>query len=53
MKQPTFDSLSYTAKKKQTRREKFPSEMDRGVPWAPLLALVEGKRPPTAPSYVS
>ncbi len=40
MKQTTFDSLAYTAKKKQTRRERFLSEMEQVVPWQPLLALI-------------
>jgi IS5 family transposase len=34
MKQTTFDSLAYTAKKKQTRREKFLAEMEQVVPWS-------------------
>jgi transposase, IS5 family len=57
MKQTTFDSLAYTAKKKQTRREKFLAEMEQVVPWKALLVLIEehypksGKagRPPMSP----
>ena len=57
MKQTTFDSLAYTAKKKQTRREKFLAEMEQVVPWKGLLTLIEehypksGKagRPPMSP----
>lgn len=45
MKQTTFDSLAYTAKKKQTRREKFLSEMEQVVPWSALLALIEEHYP--------
>ncbi len=60
MKQTTFDSLAYTAKKKQTRREKFLAEMDRVVPWKALLELIEehypksGKagRPPMSPEVM-
>lgn len=37
MKQQSFASLSYQHKKKQTRRERFLSEMDQVVPWARLL----------------
>ncbi len=60
MKQTTFDSLAYTAKKKQTRREKFLAEMERVVPWGALLTLIEehypkgGKagRPPMSPEMM-
>lgn len=45
MKQTTFDSLAYTAKKKQTRREKFLAEMERIVPWNALLTLIEEHYP--------
>ena len=41
MKQTTFASLSYDAKKKQTRRERFVLEMEQVVPWEALLAVVE------------
>ncbi|MCU7915480.1 MAG: IS5/IS1182 family transposase, partial [Candidatus Thiodiazotropha sp. (ex Gloverina cf. vestifex)] len=33
MKQATFASLNYSAKKKQTRRERFLQEMEQAVPW--------------------
>ena len=36
MYQPTFASLAYEGKKKQTKREKFLSEMDQVVPWREL-----------------
>jgi len=45
MKQRTFASLSFDSKKKPTRREKFLAEMDRVVPWAALLALIEPHDP--------
>ena len=45
MKQTTFASLSYQAKKKPTRRELFLAEMDQVVPWAELLALIEPHYP--------
>jgi IS5 family transposase len=45
MKQPTFASLSFDAKKKRTRREMFLGEMDRVVPWSALEALIEPHYP--------
>lgn len=36
MKQTSFASLAYDGKKKQTRREKFLTEMDQVVPWGEL-----------------
>jgi hypothetical protein len=41
MKQGSSASLSFDAKKKPTRREKFLGEMDKVVPWEALLALIE------------
>ncbi|MGS0997447.1 IS5 family transposase [Rhodanobacter sp. UC4451_H18] len=60
MKQRSFASLSFDAKKKPTRREKFLGEMDEVVPWADLLALIEPSyptagrrgRPPMPPSVM-
>lgn len=60
MKQRSFASLSFDAKKKPTRREKFLGEMDKVVPWAELLALIEPSyptagrrgRPPMPPSVM-
>jgi len=43
--QTTFASLAFAGKKKQTKREKFLTEMDRVVPWKPLLALIEPHYP--------
>ena len=40
MKQTTFASLAFDRKKKQTRRERFLTEMDAVVPWAALLAVI-------------
>ena len=45
MKQATFASLAFEQKKKQTRRERFLTEMDAVVPWAALLAAVEPHYP--------
>ena len=45
MKQTSFASLEYAGKKRQTRREKFLGEMDRVVPWARLIALIEPHYP--------
>lgn len=40
MKQTTFASLAFDAKKKLTRRERFLREMDQVVPWARLTKLI-------------
>jgi transposase, IS5 family len=45
MKQPSFASLSFGAKKKRTRREDFLGEMEKVVPWVKLLALIEPHYP--------
>lgn len=45
MKQTTFASLAFDRKKKQTRRERFLSEMETVVPWAALLAVIEPHYP--------
>lgn len=45
MKQRTFAGLSYSSKKKQTRREKFLAEMERVVPWGALQAVIEPHYP--------
>jgi IS5 family transposase len=45
MKETTFAGLAYTHKKKQTRREKFLSEMDQVIPWTDLCALIEPHYP--------
>ena len=41
MSQFSFASSEYAMKKKRTRREKFLTEMDRIVPWARLIAVIE------------
>ena len=40
MKQQGLAAMSYQAKKKPTRRERFFAEMEQVVPWADLVALV-------------
>ena len=41
MKQVTFASMAYENKKKQTRRERFLSEMNKAVPWERLVSRIE------------
>jgi IS5 family transposase len=48
-KQPALPRLSHTLKKKVTRREAFPAEMDAVVPWMRLLALIEPHYPKAGP----
>ena len=43
--QTTFASLAWAGKKKQTKGEKFLSEMDRVVPWEKVLGLIEPHYP--------
>jgi IS5 family transposase len=43
--QTTFASLAWAGKKKQTKREKFLSEMGRVVPWEKVLGLIEPHYP--------
>jgi transposase, IS5 family len=38
--QTTLASVVYDAKRNVTSRERFLAEMDRVMPWAPLVALV-------------
>ncbi|QCG68266.1 IS5/IS1182 family transposase [Pseudomonas veronii] len=38
--QKTFSELEYTSKKKQTRRDRFPSDIEQLVPWAQLEVQV-------------
>ncbi|CAN7265472.1 IS5 family transposase [Trinickia sp. LjRoot230] len=45
MKQTTFASLAFDGKKKQTRRERFLTEMEAVVPWTALLAVIEPHYP--------
>jgi IS5 family transposase len=47
LKQPSFASLTYASKKKQTRRELFLAEMERVVPWSKLEALITPHYPTT------
>lgn len=43
--QRTFAGLAWSQKGKVTRREQFLAEMDRVIPWQPLLALIEPHYP--------
>ena len=45
MRQMTFSSLGFEVHHKQTRRERFLSEMDVVVPWQRLCALIEPHYP--------
>jgi transposase, IS5 family len=41
MSQRSFASAEYAMKKKQTRRERFLADMERIVPWARLISVIE------------
>jgi len=43
--QTTFSELEYAAKKKQTRRDRFLSEIEEVTPWADLVAAIEPHYP--------
>jgi IS5 family transposase len=45
MKQMTFADAEYAGKRKQTRKESFPIEMDQVVPWKGLVTLIEPHYP--------
>ena len=45
MSQRSFASAEFALKKKRTRREKFLAEMERVVPWAKLIAVIEPAYP--------
>jgi hypothetical protein len=45
MSQLSFATLDHRNEKKQTKRERFLSEMDAVVPWARLLGLIEPHYP--------
>jgi IS5 family transposase len=45
MRQPTFASTGFEVHRKQTRRERFLSEMEAVVPWDILCALIEPHYP--------
>lgn len=45
MDQMSFGDAEHARKRKQTRREAFLVEMDKVVPWADLLALIEPHYP--------
>lgn len=46
--QLSFSEAEHTGKRKQTRREKFLSEMERTVPWGCLAKMVEQPYPKEA-----
>jgi IS5 family transposase len=48
MRQRSFASAEYAMKKKRTRREKFLDEMERIVPWARLIGVIEPLYPRAA-----
>jgi IS5 family transposase len=48
-KQLGFSDYELTTAKKQTKREKFLSEMEAVVPWGRLLALIEPYYPKAGP----
>ena len=39
--QQNFTDIEYSCRKKATRREKFLHEMDKMVPWADWIAMIE------------
>lgn len=41
IEQPTFAEVSFDPYRKPTRRERFLDEMNRVVPWADLVAVIE------------
>lgn len=45
MKQVSFSQVEFEGKKRVTRREKFLGDMERVVPWAELLAVIEPHYP--------
>ncbi len=47
MSQQSFSPLDYAHKMKQTKRDKFPTEMDAVVPWDRLTALIKPHYPRT------
>src|ERR1039457_6234673 len=49
MSQRSFAGAEYAMKKKRTRREKFLGEMERIVPWARQIAVIEPPVPHERP----
>ncbi len=45
MKQQSFASLTYTAKKRKTRKERFLDQMEQCVPWEVFEAIIEPHYP--------
>ena len=50
MSQLSFSTLDYAAKKKTTKRDVFLAEMERVVPWARLIAVIEPHYPKASPN---
>lgn len=48
MHQPTVAEVTFEQYRKSTRRERFLDEMNRGVPWADLVAAIEPVYPKAA-----
>jgi IS5 family transposase len=46
-KQQGFGDYEQSTAKKQTKRKRFLSEMDKVVPWQPLIDLIEPCYPKT------
>ena len=40
-KQTSFADMTYPARRKPTRRERFQTDLDRLVPWSVFVALIE------------
>ena len=45
MKQISFSQVEFESKKRTTRRERFLADMERVVPWAELMAVIEPHYP--------
>ena len=45
VKQTSFSELEYTAKKRQTRRDRFLAKLEAMTPWAELVAVIEPHYP--------
>ena len=39
--QQNFTDIEYSCRKKETRRDKFLNKMDKMVPWADWIAMIE------------
>ena len=45
MKQISFSQVEFESKRRTTRRERFLADMERVVPWADLMAVIEPHYP--------